>query len=83
MPLTSRRSSGLEQVIFLQCSEIAIALAGPIPERAEAISSTEAELTLIGLADTEKLKIDKTLNRKTKIRFLITMPLSKIMKSLN
>jgi len=60
MLLTSRRSSGLEHVIFLQCSDIAIALAGPMPERAEAISSTEAELTLTGLADTEKLKIDKT-----------------------
>ena len=83
MPLTANKSSGLLQVIFLQCSDTALALAGPMPESAEEISSTDALLKLTGLAEIEKLRIDRALNKTTKTLLQLTILYSKDYEIIN
>ncbi|GAB6069505.1 hypothetical protein JCM30760_06020 [Thiomicrorhabdus hydrogeniphila] len=54
-----------------------MALAGPIPDNEEAISSAEALLTLTGEAETIKLARDKSITAKIEVKFLIILIFSK------
>ncbi len=80
IPFTVNKSSGLVHFDFLQYSEIALALEGPIPESAEEISSGEALLTLTGDANVAKLARDKNVNTKADVKFLIILIFSNVFK---
>ncbi len=56
MPFTCKRSSGLVHGVAWHNLEIASALVGPIPFKAEEISSADAVFTLTGLAKTVMVK---------------------------